>query len=298
MAGQSRLLVMVAVAGLSTAFIVSLCVRKRRSARKVNRKQEMDLAVCLATKGEKIPLQLQTEFQCAVSAVSSSGRNFSNTTKLALYGFYKQALSGDCPPECRRGIESSMKWDAWHKLHGMSCSEAMRRYVETLSETWPGWNQSGDSDDGEEYVSRGDAGTFGPSVSTMMSIADPSDVDFSQVGKLNELVASGSFDLVLETLRANPSLAFAQDKDGMTPLHWAADRGSSKMVEALLNFDATHVNLRDSAGDTALHYAVNTGSRDVAELLSAFGADAHVTNEDGESPFALAQADGWEAAFT
>ncbi|CAH8467456.1 unnamed protein product [Heterobilharzia americana] len=44
------------------------------------------------------------------------------------------------------------------------------------------------------------------------------------------------------------------DKDGMTPLHWAADRGFCDVVSTLIAYNAS-VNVKDSEGQTPLHYA-------------------------------------------
>merc|ERR1712232_1470264 len=109
-------------------------------------------------------------------------------------------------------------------------------------------------------------------------------------------------DEVQEILRRHPELAFAADKDGMTPLRWAADRGSLDAVEALLALVGTgavassRLGFQDHAGDTALHYAVLTDNAEIARRLVSHGADPHVANNEGETAYATAQEQGWDVS--
>lgn len=59
---------------------------------------------------------------------------------------------------------------------------------------------------------------------------------------------------------------------GVTPLHWAAERGTKEIVESLLARKAD-VNAKDEIGHTPLHMAVRGGKKDVVELLVARQAD-------------------------
>jgi len=123
------------------------------------------------------------------------------------------------------------------------------------------------------------------------------------VGRLCDQVSKGEIDAVRKALQTNPELAFQKDKDGMTPLHWAADSGDEELFLMLLAMLGEgpeafkKVNIRDDNGDTPLHYAVLTERRSVAELLAARGADLYAENDDGETPCALAIAQGWGGIF-
>lgn len=66
--------------------------------------------------------------------------------RLRLYGLYKQAMEGDVDgvmerPERRPGINTDElqrerdKWDAWNAQHGLSRTEAKKRYIEALIDT-------------------------------------------------------------------------------------------------------------------------------------------------------------------
>src|SRR2546427_71190 len=70
-------------------------------------------------------------------------------------------------------------------------------------------------------------------------------------------------------LRRNPGNARigVKDKDGRTPLSWAAGSGHVKVVEMFLSTDQTQIGDQDKYGRTALSWAVGAGHVDVAKLL-------------------------------
>ncbi|MCJ1479489.1 hypothetical protein MMC13_008175 [Lambiella insularis] len=62
--------------------------------------------------------------------------------RLKLYGLYKQSMEGDVAgvmarpeEEGERGTGEGEKWDAWSAQHGLSRTEAKRRYISTLIAT-------------------------------------------------------------------------------------------------------------------------------------------------------------------
>jgi len=256
---------------------------------------------------------LQVDFETAVEWVGGNGGELSTSAKLALYGCYKQATVGDCPPDCPRGIEASYKWKAWKEHAGSPRAEAMRKYVATLRGIAPSWvPPSGpggailapppDSEEAEPNMS------LGPSVSTLGRIGGeqgvPDDVDETPVGQLNEMIHQGDVGGALAVLKSAPDLAFKADKDGMTPLHWAADRGCDQVMDALLAMlgngaeAVSRLNACDHNGDTALHYSIMAESEGSAKKLFNAGADVNISNEDGETPLKLAEEQGWEKLFT
>lgn len=238
--------------------------------------------------------------QACAWASSSSASGLSNDTKLALYGAYKQATVGNCPPSKPWGMESGLKWDAWKVHSGESKTIAMQSYIAVLDKAVPGWELGA-----EVKPKKGQAGMeggLGPSVSTMGRIGQPEDddIDETPVGQLCERIAASDVPAVEALLKKSPGLAFQKDKDGMTPLHWAADRGLLKVAELLLVDEVIEkgggasarlqrINLQDDAGDTPLHYAVNSENLELARLLVKRGADAHLANEDGETALALVE---------
>eukprot|EP00927_Polykrikos_kofoidii_P068672 TRINITY_DN63_c0_g2_i1.p1 TRINITY_DN63_c0_g2~~TRINITY_DN63_c0_g2_i1.p1 ORF type:complete len:346 (-),score=59.09 TRINITY_DN63_c0_g2_i1:88-1125(-) len=248
--------------------------------------------------------EMTEEFEAATSWVGSkASAGLPTETKLSLYGCYKQAMVGDHPPQKPWGMEAGMKWQAWSEHAGESKATAMKRYIDVLDQSAPGWREGkalpgGNSKGGVEM-------STGPSVSTMGMIgstAEQTDVDTTPIGKLCEYVTDGDLEAVTEVLRKSPGLAFESDKDGMTPLHWAADRGEVDIVALLLSSDVAasscetvaRVGARDQSGETPLHYAVMTENLEVARMLLNARADPNVANDDGETPLDLADdTEGW-----
>lgn len=248
------------------------------------------------------------DFTSAKAWVSSSGQSLPNDAKLALYGCYKQATEGDAPVvRPFGGMATYYKWDAWRAHSGESKSQAMCTYVQTLGVVAPNWRKGVDGAS-RKSARPGPSGTFGPSVSIMAKtdLETDGDVDETAVGKLCKHIAEGESDEALALLRSRPGLAFEADKDRMTPLHWAADRGEEEVVKALIKINSDKrvgpsrhslLNAVDQNGDTALHFAVNTDNEEVARLLISAGANPEIANADGETAMALAAELGWVATL-
>ena len=84
----------------------------------------------------------------------------------------------------------------------------------------------------------------------------------------------------------------AAQGDGMTALHWAADRGDSALTAELLRAKAD-VKPRTRIGAyTPLHIAARTGNRAVVRALLAAGGDVKATTTSGATPLHLAAASG------
>ena len=73
-----------------------------------------------------------------------------------------------------------------------------------------------------------------------------------------------------ELLLASKADVNAKDKDGLTPLHWAAFKGHKDVAEVLLANKAD-VNAKDNLGLTPLHRATVIGYKDVADLIRQHG---------------------------
>jgi len=79
---------------------------------------------------------------------------------------------------------------------------------------------------------------------------------------------------------ANPNY---RDKDGWTPLHYAAYRGRVDVAELLIKHGA-EINAKDNDGATPLHLAAQKGHVDVAELLIKYSAEVNARSNNGRTP--------------
>jgi ankyrin repeat protein len=68
----------------------------------------------------------------------------------------------------------------------------------------------------------------------------------------------------------------ARDKNGYTPLHWAADMGivdgEREEITALLIRAGSDVNAKDNSGRTVLTVAIKAGNEDIIRQLREAGA--------------------------
>jgi len=252
--------------------------------------------------------ELQEDFTRASAYVGASS-SLSNKSKLELYGCYKQVMCGDCTQGRPWGMEASMKWEAWHQQSGASKADAMRRYILALDEAVPAWRmgeQSTISRPRHAGPKEGSGPTTGPTVSLLQCIGDPeqaNDVDATPIGQLCEKIAKDETDAAKEILSKTPDFAVSTDKDGMTPLHWACDRGCIGMVQFLLELGMNNstveqqLNARDGSGDTPLHFAVLTDNLEIAKLLLECRADPNVKNGEGDSAMDIADGEDWRKAL-
>ncbi len=107
-----------------------------------------------------------------------------------------------------------------------------------------------------------------------------------------DAAARGDLDAVRRLLRGGADVNAPQG-DGMTALHWAAERDDAALADMLL-----HAGARVDAGTrigqyTPLHVAARAASAAVVELLLAAGGDPNArTTNSGTAPLHLAAAAG------
>lgn len=101
--------------------------------------------------------------------------------------------------------------------------------------------------------------------------------------ELRNAAALGDEETVQAILRNSPDLAGAVDSFQVTPLHFAASRGSDRIVEDLLLAGA-NPNARDVLGFTPLHWAARGGHLPVVRRLLAAKADAAALSMERWSP--------------
>src|ERR1035438_660100 len=86
--------------------------------------------------------------------------------------------------------------------------------------------------------------------------------------EIHYAAGNGDAKQVKALLRENSSLVSSLDKDGKTPLFFAAAKGHYEVAKLLLNHHAD-VDAKDRAGETPLHVAALNGQTEVAKLLLA-----------------------------
>ena len=75
----------------------------------------------------------------------------------------------------------------------------------------------------------------------------------------------------------------SQDKNGTTPLHWAATVGNTKIVELLISHNA-NVNALDFSHKTPLFEAARLHHVKIVNFLLSCGAEVNLTDDEGQTP--------------
>lgn len=221
---------------------------------------------------------LEEEFSRATKFIERSHDRFEQIDLLKFYGFYKQATVGKCNVS-KPGIfnmTGRTKWSAWNELGDLTKEEAMKGYVQHLTDLIPDWDQPSD---GEK-----DAKAQSGSWVSVSSHAKVEDEEFSGGEKsIVDFIKEGKLKAVEENLASIGLLINELDEDGLGLIHWAADRGNGNILRLVIQVPGSNINLKDSGGQTALHYAASCGNRDCVRLLLDAGADRSLLDDEGES---------------
>ena len=109
--------------------------------------------------------------------------------------------------------------------------------------------------------------------------------------RLLEAFGHGNEVEVREIIKAKLPVDIPDYKTGHTPLHMAAERGWTSVVEVLVQSGA-HVNVTDKVGGTPLYYAAWRGNITCVELLLKAGADIDAQGFHGDTALHVAAQEG------
>lgn len=194
---------------------------------------------------------------------------------LYFYARYKQAQEGPCKtakPAFYQLTERS-KWQAWADLGTMDRELAVQQYLDRLDRIDPEWRVKDTKEPTSGWVS----------VSCPKAVEE--DILPDREKTLFDWTKEGRLDK-LQVLLDSGNVGVT-DPDGLTLLHWAADRGLREVAQLILQIGPSLVNIQDVEGQTALHYACNCGHIALVKLLLESGADASILDTDGNTPLTL-----------
>ncbi|HAA13198.1 MAG TPA: acyl-CoA-binding protein [Cytophagales bacterium] len=81
-------------------------------------------------------MNIQEEFEEAIALSKTLTKNPGNAMLQKLYGLYKQATLGDYPHEKPAGFDmiAMAKHEGWKTQQGKPAQEAMREYIEIITQ--------------------------------------------------------------------------------------------------------------------------------------------------------------------
>uniref|UniRef100_A0A5K4FBL1 Acyl-CoA-binding domain-containing protein 6 n=2 Tax=Schistosoma mansoni TaxID=6183 RepID=A0A5K4FBL1_SCHMA len=227
-------------------------------------------------------LSVDSCFEQAAAHLTEIAYSLDSNTLLYFYARYKQATVGPCNVS-KPGIfdvSGRKKWWAWHDLGNMPVDEAQKQYIDKLQELNPAWKPSNEKQR-SVYVSR--MINLDPNSNESPLVSDTGHPIFNII-KQNDL---GSLNCLLS---ANSNEVHSTDENGMTPLHWASDRGFSDLVSTLIRYNA-NINAKDAEGQTPLHYACSCGHDEVIQVLLKSNADIYAKDNEGNFTYDLYDGD-------
>lgn len=110
--------------------------------------------------------------------------------------------------------------------------------------------------------------------------------DFSGFNDIAIVASRGKTDDVIRMLQSGRK-ADVPDGKGETALHYAAQLGDQRMVQALLYYQAP-VDPRDQFGNTPMHWAAQRGGTAVIQMLIDAKATVDPQNRQGVTPLMMA----------
>lgn len=211
---------------------------------------------------------LEIAFTKAADHIGKITNKLDNNKLLELYGLYKQGTEGECHTSKPGWLDGRgrRKWDAWKSLGGMSRRTAKQKYIELVQKYDP-----------DCLLQEKGAKEAWVAVSCLRHSPEP-DLVHNELSLL-DAAREDCEERIKEILAMNPELRHERDGDGLTALHWAADRDATKALQAALD-GGCPVDAVDDFGQTALHYAATCGNLESVKILIKSGASLMKDSED------------------
>lgn len=105
---------------------------------------------------------------------------------------------------------------------------------------------------------------------------------------LHYAIIANNTDIVLSLHKHGVNINLCDDNYN-TPLHFAINQNSYKMVETLIQIEGIDLNSLGEFDQTPLHKAVIMGNLKIVKLLIQKGADPYMVDEKNESPLDYAK---------
>lgn len=222
---------------------------------------------------------LDISFNKAADHVRKLTNKLNNNQLLELYSLYKQGTEGKCntPKPGWLDGRGRRKWEAWRSLGDLSSEAAKEKYIALVQQYAPefkGLDMKNETATKETWVA----------VSSL-SKSDEPELEYNELSIL-DAARENCAKRVTELLTEHPELRHERDEDGLTALHWAADRNSTEALQAALD-GGCPVDIVDECGQTALHYAASCGHIESTKMLLNAGASL-LKDEDDCSPLDIA----------
>ena len=170
------------------------------------------------------------EFDAACKYVRGIAGRLENNDLLYFYARYKQVTEGACntPKPSFYQLSEKSKWFAWTELGNLDKCVARDEYIEKLDILEPEWRGKEAQDPTAGWIS--------------VSCPRPEEQVPEQDKTIWDRVRDGDLDILKKILTVEN--VRCKDENGMSLLHWAADRGMTEVAELLISLDKTLINLQ------------------------------------------------------